>query len=292
MRRLLARIFHGVSTALRLFGRLDISSNMSVLPLRRAPCSRTRLTIIVTLVSVLTPCAFTAADLEPVPRNIKSMTIPELVRAGDERRGIKDYPEAIRYLEEALRRDKKDETIYNKIGIAYMFDGDADAAKHAFNRAVKLKPDYTNALNNLGVINFNQKRFKSAEKYFRKVVELEETRAVFHVNLGVVLFNQRKYEAAMNEYARAFELDPEVLERSARAGATVQITSPAQRARFYFELAKVQAGRGDIEDCLRRLTSAKEYGYRRLADVYRDELFIQLWNDARLHEIVAPPATK
>jgi len=246
-------------------------------------------TIMAVLVSGLIPHVFAAADTEPSPRNIKSLTLAELVRAGDERRGLKDYPEAIRYFEEALRRDKKNESVYNKLGISYMFDGDADAAKHAFSKAVSLKPDYANALNNLGVINFNQKRLKSAEKYFRKVVELDETQASFHVNLGVVLFNQRKYEAAMKEYARAFELDPEVLERSARAGVTVQITNPEQRAKFYFELAKVQAERGDFEDCLRRLRSAKEYGYRRLSEVYRNELFARLWNDERLHEIVTPP---
>ena len=48
----LIRIFHtvsteaaqsGMSTALRLFGRLDILSNMSALPSRRAPCSHARL---------------------------------------------------------------------------------------------------------------------------------------------------------------------------------------------------------------------------------------------------------
>jgi len=48
----LARIFHavstdaaqaGISTALRLFGRLDKLSNMSALPARRAPCIYARL---------------------------------------------------------------------------------------------------------------------------------------------------------------------------------------------------------------------------------------------------------
>ena len=48
----LTRIFHrvftsapqsGMSTALRLFGRLDILSNMSALPARRAPCIYARL---------------------------------------------------------------------------------------------------------------------------------------------------------------------------------------------------------------------------------------------------------
>ena len=50
--RLLTRIFHtvstdaaqsGISTALRLFGRLDILSNMPSLPAQRAPCIYARL---------------------------------------------------------------------------------------------------------------------------------------------------------------------------------------------------------------------------------------------------------
>jgi Tfp pilus assembly protein PilF len=238
----------------------------------------------------LSPYVF--SNQEPAPRNIKSMTIAELERAGDERRALKDFPEAMRYFQEALRRDKKNAAIHNKLGLAQMFNGDTDAAKNSFERAVKLKPDLTNALNNLGVVNFNQKRLGNAVKYFMKAIEFEETRASFHVNLGVALFNQRKFELAMKEFARAFELDPDVLERNARAGVTVQISNPEERARFYFELAKVQAKRGDFEDCLLRLKTAKDYGYRRLADVYRDELFSPLWNDARLHEIVVPPAEK
>jgi len=233
-----------------------------------------------------------AVQEPPAPRNIKSLTLAELERAGDERRSLKDYPEAVRYYQEAIRRDKKNAAFYNKLGLSYMFDDNVDAAKVAFERAVKLNPRYVNAINNLGVINFNQKRLSNAVKYFRKAIELEETRASFHVNLGVVLFNQRKFELAMKEFARAFELDPDVLERYTRAGVTVQIANTEERARFYFELAKVQAQSGDMEGCLRRLTAAKEYGYRRLANVYRDELFSPLWNDPRLHEIVAPPVER
>ena len=236
--------------------------------------------------------AFAVDDLDPAPRNIKSMTVDELVKAGDERRGLRDYPEAVRYFREALRRDKKNASIYNKLGLAQMSDGDTDAARYSFERAVKFKPDFANAVNNLGIVHFNQKRMSAAVKYFKKAVELEETRAAFHVNLGVTLFNQRKIEQAMTEYARALELDPEVLIRNSRTGVTIQIASPDERAMFYFELAKIQARRGDVEDCLRCLKIAGDNGYHRLSDVYRDELFNRLWDDVRLHEIVAPPAVK
>src|SRR5262249_19254816 len=51
-------------------------------------------------------------------------------------------------------------------------------------------------------------------------------------------------EKAINEYARALELDPEVLEKNARAGITAQIGSPEKRA-IYYMLAKIHAKRGD-----------------------------------------------
>ena len=271
----------------------DLNRNHDVVPDEEVRMRRfVGKTILAVFILGPAPYAFTVAELDPAPKNIKSMTVDELVKAGDERRGLRDYPEAVRYFREALRWDKKNASIYNKLGLAQMSDGDTDAARHSFERAVKFKPDFANAVNNLGVIHFNQKRLSAAAKYFKKAVELEETRASFHVNLGVTLFNQRKVEQAMKEYVRALELDPEVLIRNSRTGVTVQLASPDERAMFYFELAKILARRGDFEDCLRFLKFAKDNGYRRLSDVYRNELFNRLWDDVRLQEIVTPPVAK
>ena len=240
----------------------------------------------------LTPYAFAAVDSDQAPKDISTMTAEELEAAGDECRLNKNYSEAARYFQEALRRDKKNARIYNKLGIAHMSAGDEYAAKYSFERAIRLNPNYANAFNNLGVVYFRQQIQDAAAKYFRKAVELAETRAAFHVNLGVTLFNQNSVALAMKEYARALELDPNVLDQSSNVGITVQIANPENRARFYFELARIQAARGEFEDCLKRLNTAKEYGYHKLTDVYRDELFSLLWDDTRLREIVAPPAAK
>ena len=249
--------------------------------------------ILAAIVLGTAPYTFTNAMAQAeAPKNIKSMTLAELEKAGDESRALRDFPEAARYFEEALRRDKKNASIYNKLGLARLMGGNTNAARSAFERSVKFKPDYKDAINNLGVIHFQQKRLDNAAKYFRKAIELDETRAAYHVNLGVVLFTQNKVEQAIREYVRALELDPDVLDKSARTGITARITSPEARARFYFELAKIQADRGNFEDCLRSLAISKENGYDGLADVYRYELFSYLWNDPRLHEIVAPPEAK
>jgi hypothetical protein len=87
-------------------------------------------------------------------------------------------------------------------------------------------------------------------------------------------------------------LDPEALNQNSRAGVTAQISSPEERARYDYMLAKLYARMGDTEQCLRCLKKAKEGGYRNIANVYKDEEFSRLRQDPRLNEIAPQPAPK
>jgi tetratricopeptide (TPR) repeat protein len=246
----------------------------------------------IVVVLALTSYAFGFGEPEQASKDMKSMTVAELLKAGDASRAVKDYLQAIDYFNEALRRDKKDPEIYNKLGLAQLAKGDTASAQIAFQRAVKLNSKYADALNNLGAVYFKDKNYNNAVKYFKKAVALDETRATFHVNLGAAWFSQKKLEKSMKEYGRALELDADVLNRTARVGIAAQIASPEERAKFFYELAKIQAKRGDIDACLHCLMKAKENGYRELANVYKDEQFTRVWSDPRLQEVVAAPAAK
>ncbi|MGC2197374.1 MAG: tetratricopeptide repeat protein [Terriglobales bacterium] len=225
-------------------------------------------------------------------QDMKSMTVAELEKAGDACRVEKDYAQAIQYFREALRKDKKNARLYNKMGLAELKNSNLDGARFDFEKASKLNKKYADALNNLGAVYFIQRNFGQAAKYFKKAVALEETRPAFHVNLGAAWYSQKKMDRAINEYSRALQLDPMALESNSRAGITAQVSSPEERAQYFYMLAKIQAKRGDMQECLVCLRKAKEIGYRNLANVYKDEEFSRLWSDARLAEIVPPPAAK
>jgi Tfp pilus assembly protein PilF len=224
--------------------------------------------------------------------DIKSMTVAELEKAGDTCRARKDYEHAIQYFQEAVRKDKKSATLRNKLGLAELQAGETELARIDFEKAAKLNPKFANALNNVGAVYFMQNKPGPAAKYFKKALALDETQATFHVNLGAAWFNQKKFDRAINEYTRALELDPQVLEQHAKAGVTAQIATPEERAKYYYMLAKIYGKRGDVDDCLLCLRKAKESGYRDLANVYKEEEFSRLWNDARLAQVVPPPVTK
>jgi tetratricopeptide (TPR) repeat protein len=248
--------------------------------------------MVVAVVVGLSPYGIGSSEPDQATRDMKSMTVAELEKAGDTCRAQKNFEQAIQYFREAVRRDKKNAKFYNKLGLAELKNNDLASARSDFEKASKINKKYGDAFNNLGAVYFVQNNFGQAVKYFKKAVALEETRAAFHVNLGAAWYSQKKMERAINEYTRALQLDPLALESSSRAGITAQVSSPEERAQFYYMLAKIQAKRGDMQECLACLKKAKENGYRNLANVYKDEEFSQLRNDARLIEIVPPPAAK
>jgi tetratricopeptide (TPR) repeat protein len=176
--------------------------------------------------------------------------------------------------------------------LSYLKHGSLPEARANFEKAAKRNNKYADAFNNVGAVYYVQKNFGSAARYFKKALALDETRPVFHVNLGAAWFSQNKVERALAEYSRALQLDPEALNQNGRAGVTAQISSPEERARYDYMLAKLYARMGDTEQCLRCLKKAKEGGYKNIANVYKDEAFSRLRQDPRLSEIAPQPAAK
>jgi tetratricopeptide (TPR) repeat protein len=248
--------------------------------------------IALTAMLIAFPQRSAAEDSQRPTIRTENMNVAELEKAGDSARTAKDYESAIVYFEAAVRKDKKNAKLFNKLGLSYLKANRLPDARASFEKAVKTNSKYADALNNLGAVYFVQKNLNGATKYFKKAVAMDETRPVFHVNLGAAWFGQNKVDRAIAEYGRALQLDPTVLSRTNNGGVTAQVTTAEERARYDYMLAKIYARLGNPEECLRCLRKAKEEGYRNIANVYKDEEFSQLWQDARLAEIAPPPPPK
>jgi tetratricopeptide (TPR) repeat protein len=247
--------------------------------------------LIVLWAGVLQPsAAISTADKQQRPVITLSMTVAELENKGDALRAVKDYEGAIQCFQAALRKDRKNAVLYNKLGLAELQNGDSRAARSHFDKAAKINPKYANAINNVGAADYLQKNYGQAARYFKKALALQETSASYHANLGAAWFAQNKLERAIAEYTRAVELDPDVFRNQATAGVSAQIASPEERARYQYLLAKIYAQRGDVNRCLECLKKAKEEGYRNLGNVYKDKEFAGLWQDVRLGEVIPAPA--
>lgn len=213
-------------------------------------------------------------------------TAAQLEQRGDELRQEKAYTDAIDYYRAALRKDAKNPVLFNKAGIAEIQLARYKEAKKDFDRALKLNKQYAEAYNNLGVVYYIERNYKKAIKTYQKALALREDAASFHSNLGTAYFERKQVDLAMKEYLRALELDPDIFERLSMAGIAAHLTSPRDRAHYSYIVAKMYAQVGNTERCLLYLRKAKENGYAKLDDVYKDQAFAQIRKDPRFAELM------
>jgi tetratricopeptide (TPR) repeat protein len=204
---------------------------------------------------------------------------------GDLDRIHKDYTAAVSHYDAALRVNTKNPDLYNKMGIAELQLNDRGAARKNFGKALKYDPQFFASLNNLGVLDLLDKRYKSSVSFLKQALALDESNAHTHLNLANAWMGLGNVDYAMTEYSRALELDADVLSTSSE-GVVAQVSTPEQRARITFLIAKSYMKRGNLDGALEYLHRAKEEHYPDMGSVYKDPVFTPLWADPRLAKIV------
>lgn len=221
--------------------------------------------------------------VEPPPADA---TVAQLEERGDELKQQKAYVDAIDYYRAALRKAPNNAVLYNKTGIAELQLARYREAKKDFERAIKFNKQYPEAYNNLGVVFYFDRNYKKAIKNYEKALSLQEATASFHSNLGTAYFERKQTDLAMKEYLRALELDPDIFERLSMGGVAAHLASPNDRAHYSYILAKMYAQVGNSDRCLLYLRRAKEDGYDKLSDVYKDAAFVEIRKDPRFAELM------
>ncbi len=260
------------------------------------------------LLFVLTAvCSFAQTEIPPINDGSTTMTTPtqlrrieppspaatagELEQRGDILRAEKYYADAIDYYEAAIHKTSSRAQLYNKEGIAQLQMMHFNEAKHFFERAIKSNAQYPEATNNLGVVYYNMRSYGRAIKYYRRAISFNDDSASFHSNLGTAYFAKREYEKATQEYATALSLDPDIFERHSQSGITAHMSSPEDRARYSYVIAKMFATRGDADHCLLYLKKAMEEGFKVAEGFQKDREFAGFRKDPRFLALLThPPA--
>ena len=159
-------------------------------------------------------------------------TAADLEQQGDRLRAAKLYLDALDYYHAALGKKPNDARLLNKIGITNLMMQRYKDARKAFEHAIRADREYADAYNNLGVVFYEAKKYGAAVKQYEKAIAKDSSSASFFSNLGAAHFSKREFEPAVAAYQHALELDPEVFERTSRAGVQAQLPSPDDRARY------------------------------------------------------------
>jgi tetratricopeptide (TPR) repeat protein len=158
-----------------------------------------------------------------------------------------------------------DAVVRNKTGIAYHQLNELESARKAYQQALKIKPDYSEAMNNMGAIYYARKSYRRSISWYEKALkqDAKSARAAsYYMNLGTAWFARKNADKGMENYQIAVKLDPEVLEHHGSFGQVLEERSIAERASYHFSIARLYAREGRSELALQYLRKALEEGYK------------------------------
>jgi len=213
-------------------------------------------------------------------------SVAELEQRGDNLRSEKFYLDALDYYRTALAKEPNNAPLHNKIGITELQMGRFAEASKDFEHAIKNDRQFADAHNNLGVIYYLQKKYRKAVREYEAAIKLRQDSGSFYSNLGAAYFSRKEFEKATVAYNQALALDPDIFERTSHSGVQAQMSSPEDRAHYYYVLAKLYAKAGASDRSLQYLRRAMEEGYKGIEDVYKDSEFAGLRKDPRFAELM------
>jgi len=121
----------------------------------------------------------------------------------------RNLPAAMRELTRARELDPDNPEIDMALGLAYRARGDTGRAEEFFRRAIRRKPDYAEAHNNLGVLLSDLGRGEEAIREYEAAASnvLYATPEVAYYNMGEEYRRRGRGEAAEAAYRRALALN-------------------------------------------------------------------------------------
>lgn len=218
------------------------------------------------------------APPDPSPKPLSPQERGDLLMAR------KMYRDAIDAFNQA---PKDDPVVWNKIGIAWHQLGQLDRAKADYEHAVKLNPRYAEARNNIGTVYYAYKSYRRAIAAYKKAIEIMPQSASFHKNLGTAYFARKQDKLCMVEYQEALRIDPDVFENHSPFGVVLEDSNVADRARYYYSLAKLNAKAGRNDVAIQYLKKALEDGFHDKKKLEQDPEFQAMRDLPEFKELLA-----
>jgi tetratricopeptide (TPR) repeat protein len=220
--------------------------------------------------STVQPDQPAATDLSPEVRGDLAMAHQQYLEA------INDYSQA----------PEKSAVIWNKMGMAYHHLFAVDEARRDYLRALQLRPDYPEALNNLGAIYYAKKNYGKALKYYQKALRYDPKSAPIYSNLGTAWFARGKVDKGIDAYRNAFAIDPHVFESG--SALLVNESLPAhERAEQDYCLAKLFAQSGKNEQAIEYLRKALNEGFTDRKKILADQTLASLRATPEFSQLMA-----
>jgi Flp pilus assembly protein TadD len=118
--------------------------------------------------------------------------------------------EAFKYLDRAIALDPRHHLSYNLFGLCYILKRDFPRAAASLEKCLEIKPDFSEAHNNLGTVYQEMGQAGKAEAEFKKAFDLDQNYNASY-NLAKMAFEKGQLQPALEYVGRSLQKYPRSL---------------------------------------------------------------------------------
>jgi len=209
-----------------------------------------------------------------------------LKMAGDILAARRFLQDALDYYGYALTRGGDPSDLYNRMGVIWMKLGKNIQARGDFLRAVHAQKRNDHAWNNLGVTEYQNKRYSQAISDYSKAAHIDRESATYRSNLALAYFSLADMDNARKQLAAASRLDPNFMNPDDGYGPSVHILSGDNYSGICFQLAKLYASQDQLPEMRTWLAKASAAGFNVKAGMQADEVLSGYMKDPEVRQIL------
>ena len=112
--------------------------------------------------------------------------------------------------------------LYEILGGAYMSLGNTAKTRKSYQKVLQLNPKHTDALNNLGMVFYDQGEFALAIDNYQRAVKIEPGFSDAHYNLGNAFKQAGELKKAIDSYRASLALNPNDAEVLGECGSALK----------------------------------------------------------------------
>ena len=127
-------------------------------------------------------------------------------------KNLDQFDEAIASHNKAIRFKPGFAGAHNNLGNTYNDLGRHEEAIASYSRAIQIRPDYAEAHSNLGNAFNDLGRYEEAFASYSKAIQIRPNAADVYVNMAALLVHLGRHEDAIANYAKAIEIRPDNVE--------------------------------------------------------------------------------
>lgn len=121
------------------------------------------------------------------------------------RAGLNDQA-ALYYQHQLLEQGHDTPQSWNSLGLLYEGEGKLDQAREAYQKALRLNPDYADSHNNLGAIYSKTGEIDKAIRAYRRAHEIDGQAPQPLVNLGNAYLQAKRFQEAISAYGQVLQM--------------------------------------------------------------------------------------